>query len=137
MKNDVSKNDEHELKFMDLNSNNLGEYCYPVANSFDPNDKQVYPSAVSPGYNDYLTYTINFQNLGTAPAQNIRIMDTLDANLDLSTFEIINYSHANTTTLTGSLLIFRFPNIQLADSASSPEGSKGFVQYKIKPYSGL
>lgn len=118
-------------------TNNQLSFCYNVLNSFDPNDKQVYPDTVPPLYNDWFTYTIRFQNTGTAPAQNIRIVDTLDSNLDLSTFEIINYSHANTTTLTGNIATFRFPAIQLPDSSTNEEASHGFIQYRIKPLSNL
>lgn len=118
-------------------TNNNYTFCYLVTNSYDPNDKQVYPDTVAPLYNGWFTYAIRFQNTGTAPAQNIRIVDTLNSNLDLSTFEIINYSHANTSTLTGNIATFRFPNIQLPDSATNPEGSKGFIQYRVKPIANL
>ena len=53
-------------------SNNTYQDCYPVINSYDPNIKEVYPIDVEPGFNDWLTYTIHFQNTGNAPAINIR-----------------------------------------------------------------
>ncbi len=118
-------------------SNNSMVFNYQVVNSYDPNLKEVYPQQVLPGYDDYLTYTIHFQNLGTAPAFNIRIADTLSNNLDVETFQVINYSAPNTITINNNILQVRFPNIMLPDSASNPEGSKGFIQYKIKPKSGL
>lgn len=118
-------------------TNNYQTFCYNVRNSYDPNDKQVFPVTVAPPYNDYFTYTIRFQNTGSAPAQNVRIIDSLDNKLDLSTFEIINYSHPNTSTLINNVATFRFPSIQLPDSATNPEGSKGFIQYKIKPILNL
>jgi uncharacterized repeat protein (TIGR01451 family) len=90
-----------------------------------------------PGYQDWLTYTIHFQNLGNAPAFNIRVLDTLSTNLNLSTFEIIGYSHQNNTLLVGNILTMRFPNIMLPDSASDPSGSQGFIQYRIKPLANL
>jgi hypothetical protein len=34
-------------------------------------------------------------------------------------------------------LEINFPNIELADSATNPEGSKGFIQYRIKPKANL
>jgi uncharacterized repeat protein (TIGR01451 family) len=118
-------------------TNNLLNFCYQVVNSYDPNYKEVYPSNVEPGFQDWLTYTIHFQNLGNAPAFNIRILDTLDSNLDAQTFEILNASHFNTTTLQNSVINFRFPNIMLPDSATNPSGSQGFVQYRIKPLANL
>jgi Leucine-rich repeat (LRR) protein len=118
-------------------SNNNYSYCYPVINSYDPNIKEVYPVSVQPGYDGWFTYSIHFQNTGSAPAINIRLADTLDANLDLTTFQLINYSHFNQTTLVGNVLTFRFPGINLPDSLSNPEGSIGFVQYRIKPKPNL
>ena len=118
-------------------SNNNYQFCYQVSNSYDPNKKEVYPIDVQPGFNDYFTYTVHFQNTGTAPAMNIRLTDTLDANLDLETFQVINYSHYNTASVKGNVLTFHFPNIQLPDSTSNLEGSQGFVQYRIKPKANL
>ncbi|MFA7272727.1 MAG: T9SS type A sorting domain-containing protein [Crocinitomicaceae bacterium] len=122
----------------DLDStNNFLSYTYNVVNSYDPNMKEVNPTYVLPGYDDYFTYTVHFQNLGSAPAFNIKIKDTLDANLDFSTFRVINASHNYSYNLSGDLLTVYFPNIMLADSASNPEGSKGFVQYQVKPKANL
>ncbi len=118
-------------------SNNTFNYCYYVRNSHDPNYKDTYPINVEPGYNNYFTYSIHFQNTGSAAAINIHLQDTLDANLDLNTFQVINYSHYNTTWLTGNKLSFNFPNIQLADSSTDFNGSQGFVQYRIKPLANL
>jgi uncharacterized repeat protein (TIGR01451 family) len=118
-------------------NNNSYKFCYSVINSYDPNMKEVYPVNVSPGFQDWFTYTIHFQNTGTAPAFNIRLTDTLSANLDLETFQVINYSHLNTVALNNNALTFRFPNIMLPDSTTNSEGSKGFVQYRIKPKANL
>jgi uncharacterized repeat protein (TIGR01451 family) len=117
--------------------NNTYQYCYTVVNSYDPNIKTVWPGNVEPGYDGYFNYTIYFQNTGNAPAFNVRLADTLDTNLDLSSFQITNYSHPVLTYLNGNVLTFRFNNIMLPDSSSNPEGSIGFVQYKIKPIADL
>jgi uncharacterized repeat protein (TIGR01451 family) len=114
-------------------TNNTMYYCYEVVNSHDPNNKETFPKAVVENYQDWFTYTINFQNTGNAPAINIRLADTLDSNLDLSTFQVTNYSHDNSTSLNGNALTVKFPNIMLADSTSSVDSSKGFIQYRIKP----
>lgn len=120
-------------------TNNLYSYCYGVVNSYDPNVKETYPEIVQPGYVDEFTYTIHFQNTGNAPAFNIRLADTLGANLDLTTFKVMNASDAYTTTLNADtrLLTVRFPNIMLPTSSSDPEGSIGFIQYRVKPVAGL
>jgi uncharacterized repeat protein (TIGR01451 family) len=118
-------------------SNDSLNYCYLVVNSYDPNYKEAYPTNVAPGYQDWITYTIHFQNLGTAPAFNINIKDTLDTNLNHQTFEIINYSHNYTSVLQNGIVTFLFQNIMLPDSASDPSGSQGFIQYRIKPLANL
>lgn len=122
----------------DINpSNNIYQYCYDVTNSYDPNYKETYPEHVPPGYQDWLTYTIHFQNTGNASAIDIKLIDTLSNNLDLNTFSVINNSHPLITSLAGNKLLFKFNNINLPDSASNPAGSIGFVQYKIKPLPNL
>jgi uncharacterized repeat protein (TIGR01451 family) len=113
-------------------SNNKNYFCYEVVNSHDPNLKEVFPGDVSPKYKEWLTYTIHFQNTGSAPAFNIRLADTLDTNLDLTTFEVLSYSHVNNVTLNGNVLTVRFPNIMLPDSTTDLEGSQGFIQYRLK-----
>ena len=118
-------------------SNNSFSFCYAVSNSYDPNIKTVYPSFVRPGYDDWLTYTIHFQNTGNAPAFNIRLEDTLSNHLDLSTFEVIGYSHLNNYHLSGKKLTVYYPNIMLPDSTSDEPGSKGYIQYRVKPSSNL
>ena len=114
-------------------SNNNYTMCYNVVNSYDPNIKEVFPSLVDPGFNDWLTYTIHFQNTGNAPAFNIKLADTLDTELDLTTFQVTDYSHANATSLIGRNLSVYFANIQLPDSSTDSEGSIGYIQYRIKP----
>jgi uncharacterized repeat protein (TIGR01451 family) len=118
-------------------NNNTYHLCYGVVNSYDPNMKEVYPINVEPNYEDWLTYTIHFQNTGNAPAFNIRLVDTLDSNLNLETFKVINYSHNNTWAINNKVVFFNFQNIQLPDSTSDSEASKGYIQYKIKPKSNL
>jgi len=118
-------------------ANNSFNYCYTVINSYDPNMKEVYPLDVIPGYEDWFTYTIHFQNTGNAPALNIRLRDTLDNNLDINSFEVANYSHPANTTLNGNILTIKFNNIMLADSTTNYEGSMGYFQYRIKPIANL
>jgi uncharacterized repeat protein (TIGR01451 family) len=117
--------------------NNQKHYCYPVTNSYDPNMKETYPEKVMPGYNDWFYYTIHFQNTGNAMAHNIALTDTLSNHLDISTFERINYSHDNTTSLLGHVLQFNFNDIYLPDSTTNSSGSKGYVQYRVKPKNNL
>lgn len=108
-----------------------------VENSYDPNNKIVYPVDVEPNYKDWLYYTVNFQNLGTAPAINIKIRDPIDSKLDVETFELISHSHSSKIFLDNRNLLVKFDDIVLEDSMSNPEGSKGYFIYRIKPLVGL
>ncbi len=122
-------------------TNNTIIKCFPVQNSWDPNFKEVYPRGVgAQGFvaqNSEFTYTIHFQNTGNAEAYNIAVLDTIDVDLDLSTFQVTGSSHhVQPQYLANGLIKFNFNNIMLPDSASDPEGSQGWVTYKIKAKPG-
>ncbi|MDH4471655.1 MAG: T9SS type A sorting domain-containing protein [Fluviicola sp.] len=115
-------------------SNNNGCLVQIVGNSYDPNDKMVdHVEQIAPSVQDELTYTVRFQNTGTAPAQNIYILDTLSANLDWSTFELIEASHAmHVDDLGNGVLRFNFPQIWLPDSTTNEAESHGHLVYRLK-----
>lgn len=116
-------------------ANNLLTHCFPVTNSYDPNIKEVSPvGSVKYPFTDWLTYTIHFQNTGNAAARNITLLDTLDSNIDPSTFELLSYTTLPATKIAGQEVSFSFKNIFLPDSASDEENSKAFVSYRVKPY---
>ncbi len=117
--------------------NNKYRYCYPVVNSHDPNIKTVYPVNVVEHWKGWFVYTVYFQNTGSAAAQNILVVDTLDSKLNPETFELINYSNTNTVHLKDNVLNVNFPNINLPDSSANLKGSTGFIQYRIKPKKGV
>jgi len=120
-------------------TNNIYEFCYEAVNSYDPNKKLTTPEHVLPNYQDDFTYTIYFQNTGSAPAFNVRLADTLSSNLDLSTFRVVAGSHPYTYSLNAvsRLLTVRYANIMLVDSTSDLAGSIGYIQYKAKPVANL
>ncbi|MGB0423752.1 MAG: DUF7619 domain-containing protein, partial [Flavobacteriales bacterium] len=111
--------------------------------SYDPNDKQVFPNGYAePHYilNDtQLEYLIRFQNTGNAPASNVLISDTLDANLNLETFALVAHSHSVQVTLKQDLRVveFLFENIMLPDSTSNEAESHGLVSFLINPHTEL
>ncbi len=114
-------------------SNNSLQNCFTVGNSYDPNEKSAYPiDRFEVLNNDKLTYTINFQNTGTAPAQHIYILDTLDAAIDESSFELLAYSNQPQVQIIGNAVRFNFPNINLPDSVNDEPNSHGYVQYRVK-----
>jgi uncharacterized repeat protein (TIGR01451 family) len=118
-------------------ANNIGYFCFTIVDALDPNEKEVSPAGNIDTSQQWLTYTIRFQNTGSAPAQNIRITDTLDNNLDPSTFQLTAFSAKNLTQVFGNAVVFNFPNINLVDSVTSDSASRGYVQYKIKLNGGL
>ncbi|HLK97586.1 MAG TPA: T9SS type A sorting domain-containing protein, partial [Hymenobacter sp.] len=112
-------------------SNNTLSHCFTVVNSYDPNFKEVYPTTPQPS--SWYTYTVHFQNTGTAAAQHIVIKDTLDANLDWSSFQRLGASHNDLTQVfENGIVHFNFPNINLPDSNSNEPDSHGWVQYRVK-----
>lgn len=114
-------------------TNNVLYRSFAVRNSYDPNMKSVSHEKVSPGFEDWLTYKIDFQNTGNAEAINIKLKDTLDQELDDNSFVFLDASHQVQSSRQGKALQFKFDNINLPDSGSDQAGSHGFVIYKVKP----
>ncbi|MGQ0828493.1 MAG: DUF7619 domain-containing protein [Bacteroidota bacterium] len=127
----------------DININNNTYYsCRIIGGPYDPNNKEVSPAGIGANGNiapdEELTYIINFQNTGTAPAINVYIKDTISSNLDMSTFKIVASSHAmNPYFLENNSIRFDYPNIMLPDSNVNEPLSHGWVVYKIKTKTGL
>lgn len=121
---------------IESDGDNLQTMCYPVVNSYDPNDKQVSPQGFSEhGFianNQRMYYTVRFQNTGNAEAINVFITDTLDANLDFQTLQVYSSSHTMTTELyPGNVVHFVFDDIHLPDSNANEPASHGYVMYEI------
>jgi len=115
--------------------NNTAVMNQTIVNSYDPNDITVHEGAeiYEEQADDYLTYTIRFQNTGTAEAIDIKLTNTLDALLDWSTLKPLQSSHSYTVKRTDDLVEFEYKNIHLADSTSNEAASHGYITYKIKP----
>ncbi|MCC6601212.1 MAG: hypothetical protein IT223_11150 [Crocinitomicaceae bacterium] len=114
-----------------------------VSCSYDPNDKTAMPEGYAEPHfileDTELTYRIRFQNTGNAPAERVEIIDQLDVDhLDLASFQPLTASH-NMQTLVNDNgdLRFIFNNIDLPDSLSDPEGSQGYVIYKIRTHPSI
>jgi uncharacterized repeat protein (TIGR01451 family) len=118
--------------------------CLPITDSFDPNDKLVLPTGVSPehhtAFGQALAYTVRFQNTGNDYAYLVVVTDTLSEKLDLGTLRVTGASHPYTFTVSGKgrpVLTWTFKDINLPDSARDGVGSNGFVKFTIKPVAGL
>ena len=118
-------------------ANNQLNYCALVNNNAKANQKEVSPVANIDTANHWLTYTIRFQNNGNIIAQNIALIDTLDTNLDVSSFQLLNYSAKNMVQIRGNVVVFNFPNINLIQSSVNDSASRGYVQFKIKQLQNL
>jgi uncharacterized repeat protein (TIGR01451 family) len=116
--------------------------------SYDPNDKSVNPpgTIIAPGaltsqlvaMDTPLDYVIRFQNTGNDTAYTVVIRDTIDQGMDLLSLELDGASHPFTAGLDRNrVLTLTFENILLPDSNTDEPGSHGFVQYSIRPATGM
>lgn len=120
--------------------NNDNTLSQMVINAYDPNDKMeshgeeiLHSSFTS---EDYLYYTIRFENTGNASAINVRINDVLDTKLDESTITIVDASHSYILDRVGTNLTWNFDNIMLPVSIANTTIGKGYVMFKVKPKTG-
>lgn len=111
-----------------------------VRNSWDPNDKSTNVGpAIDANVTEDIYYNIRFQNMGNADAINIVIADTIDSQLDLSTFRIESQSHTGSYSLNPAtrVVTFSFPNIMLPPEMINEPLSHGYIRYSIKENAGL
>ncbi|MEM8523992.1 MAG: hypothetical protein AAGG68_05085 [Bacteroidota bacterium] len=111
-------------------------HCEENRGAYDPNDKQVFPKGVGAlgqiEQNVDLEYKIRFQNTGTDTAFTVVILDTLDAQLDVSSVQAGASSHPYIFEVIGdNVLRFQFNNILLPDSTTNLAASQGFVQFRV------
>lgn len=123
-----------------ITSNNTYELNNIVAGAYDPNDiNEAHGNEIlfsDFGTDDYLYYTIRFQNTGTANANFISIVNDLLPELDESSIVMLQSSHNYNLTRNGSQLKWFFENINLVPSSVNNDDSQGYVTFKIKPTAG-
>ncbi|MEQ8360261.1 MAG: T9SS type A sorting domain-containing protein [Cytophagales bacterium] len=113
-----------------------------VVGSYDPNDKLVFPNDDSTNAFERgtpLTYTIRFQNTGTYFAENVHLVDEIEENLDLNSFQMLAASHDYTYQINENnrKIVWKFDGIMLpAEQDNEPE-SHGFVKFRIDVDSSL
>ncbi|RFC55549.1 FG-GAP-like repeat-containing protein [Brumimicrobium aurantiacum] len=143
--------DLNDLITVDVNLSYNGQECNTANNSssltdivvgsIDPNDKLVLIDGIGVSseayHNQALVYKIRFQNLGNYAAQRVQIEDQLSEHLDWSTFRKMSSSHPFSVSIVNGKVTWINNNIELPDSTSNPEGSNGYVQFKIFPKQGL
>ncbi|WP_162126598.1 T9SS type A sorting domain-containing protein [Flavobacterium phycosphaerae] len=120
-------------------TNNTNSTSQTVVNSQDPNDIAVHEGStitLAQAQQDYLHYTIRFQNIGDSDAINIRVLNDLDAKLDWSTFQLVSTSHNCRVKNKNGHNEFLFEGINLPGNLNEPE-SHGYISYKVKPISSI
>ena len=122
-------------------TNNSVTNTRTVTASLDPNAKEATTSTGASDelylidQDEWLDYTIQFQNTGTDTAFFVVITDTLPETLDPSSFLMGVRSHPGSVEMGDhGTLRFIFPNILLPDSNANEAASHGFVSFRIKPY---
>ena len=127
-------------------TNNSETMVIEVTGSIDPNDKLAYPGGKSPRFyiarDQRLSYLIQFENKpeATAEAIYVRVVDTLDPDLDWGTLKVEQLSHPDDCTWmlnphTGVLTVM-CDSIMLPPNVNPPEG-EGYVVYSISPRKDL
>jgi uncharacterized repeat protein (TIGR01451 family) len=121
-------------------ADNVFNYSEVVVGSFDPNDitclegKSVSPSTIG----DYLHYIVNFENTGTADAENVVVKIVIDeSKYDINSLQLISSSHPSQATVHGNVAEFTFAKINLKTAKDPPVGGHGNVLFKIKTSSSL
>ncbi len=128
---------EQKPQFDELAAAAMDEICLTIRGAYDPNDIQVFAGTKSADgtislIDTTLTYHIRFQNVGSAPASTVRILDTLDKSLDFASLRLGAASHDYSVRMSGNAVLeWTFSNIELPSQASDEAASRGFVSYKI------
>jgi hypothetical protein len=115
-------------------SDNTFTYNETVVDSFITNSitcvegTSLPPSSIG----EYLHYIINFENIGTATADNIVLqMNIDDEQFEINTLQVLNTSHSCYTRVSGNIIEFVLQNIALET------GGHGNVLLKIRSKSNL
>ncbi|GHC45204.1 T9SS type A sorting domain-containing protein [Ulvibacter litoralis] len=97
-------------------NDNIFIYDEIAVGSYDPNNIVCIEGDEVPTLfiGEYLHYAINFENIGTAAAENVVITTEIDAtDFDINTLQILNASHTVDVSIIDNQVTFYFQNIQL------------------------
>ncbi|MCI1188340.1 T9SS type A sorting domain-containing protein [Hymenobacter sp. DH14] len=123
-------------------ADNAATLAQTVVGPYDPNSIEVNYQRLTPAQvaaKQPLDYTIHFQNLGSAPAQNVILSDTLDfRKLNPTTLMLVAQSHNCSWSLTSigpntGLLTVQFLGINLPEQNADVIRSMGFVRFRVQP----
>lgn len=113
---------------------NLFQFNQTVVGSFDPNDITcIEGEVVDPSYiGEYLHYVINFENTGTAPAENVVVkLEINPSDFDINSLRILESSHGSSIKITNNILEIIFQTIMLET------GGHGNVLLKVRSKDNL
>ena len=113
---------------------NLFQFNQTVVGSFDPNDITcIEGEVVDPSYiGEYLHYVINFENTGTAPAENVVVkLEINPSDFDINSLRILESSHISSIKITNNILEIIFQTIMLET------GGHGNVLLKVRSKDNL
>ncbi len=112
-----------------------------ITGSYDPNDITVIPTWIDIDelQDQWLDYTIRFQNTGTDTAFTVAIEHIIPMEVDLLSFDLLSASHTMEVMYLdfAQKLRFQFNNIQLPDSTTDEMMSHGSVRFRIRPQNSL
>lgn len=116
--------------------------CQQNIGSFDPNDKQAFPTGYGDEHyierNTDIDYLIRFQNTGTDTAFTVVVVDELDPSLDPASVRPGASSHDYQFELIdGNTIRFTFNDIMLPDSNVNESASHGFIKFKASQLPNL
>lgn len=118
-----------------------GPYRSLVQSSFDPNDKLTNPGLPEgvneiPLNQEWITYTVRFQNEGNFSAKDVFIVDELDPKLDPFSLMPLESSHPYTMESISKddafFIKFNFNDIFLDFQANDEEASQGHITFMVK-----
>ena len=118
----------------DMAEDNLFSYNQTVVGSYDPNDITCIEGEVVPPseIGEYLHYIINFENTGTAEAENIVVKVEVDpTKFDIDSLQMLNTSHNAYIRQAGNKIEFIFQEVWL------DTGGHGNVLLKIRSKNNL
>ncbi len=115
-------------------ADNFSKISQTTNGSFDPNDKTVLPEGNFQAFADQkFEYQIRFQNTGNDTAFSIKVVDTLDHDLDILTLKNLSSSHPFRMQLAENHIVtWFFENILLPDSTTDERASHGFLRFEIR-----
>ena len=105
----------------------------------DPNNK-IGTQCLNGTNGEWVDYTINFENFGNGPAQNVVIVDNLSRLLNVETLTFTDAEYPYQYNLDGQKLTITFPDIQLPGLGDinytyTHDQASSYIKFKIQTIS--